>query len=65
LVVEIGATEGRPEGDIEPNGAVITIESFVELKMPTTGVEKTVENPDAIDRPLAPCSGRGLVAKPV
>jgi hypothetical protein len=41
-MVEIGAAEGGPDGNVEPEGAMVTVESFVEFKMTATGVEKAV-----------------------
>jgi hypothetical protein len=39
LVVKIGSAKGCPKRDIHPEGAMVTIQSFVKFKVPTAGVE--------------------------
>jgi hypothetical protein len=53
-VVKIVATKGGLEGNVEPKGAVVTVEGFMKFEVTTPGVEKTARDPDAIDR-LSQC----------
>jgi hypothetical protein len=65
LVIKIGAAKSGPKRDIHPEGAMVAVEGFVEVKVTTTGVKETMRDPDTVNTPLAPGRGRRVIAEPV
>jgi hypothetical protein len=65
LVVEVGAAESGPEGNVKPESTVVAVEGFVEFEMSATGGQKAVRDPDTVNGPLAPGRRGRVVAEPV